>query len=55
MLLNELINVVGDEQLNQRFEAIYFVNSKGAVKNLIDLAHDLSLIKDIQTQSKKIN
>lgn len=38
-----------DEQIKKRFEETYFVDTNGAVANLIDLSHDLSVLKDLQT------
>ncbi|MEJ5245685.1 MAG: hypothetical protein WHV28_08265 [Bacteroidota bacterium] len=38
-----------DEQIKKRFEETYFVNTNGALANLIDLSHDLSVLKDLQS------
>ncbi len=38
-----------DEQIKKRFDETYFVDTNGAVANLIDLSHDLSILKDLQT------
>ncbi len=37
-----------------RFEEIYFMDTDGNFKNLIDLAHDLHILKKLQTDLKKI-
>jgi hypothetical protein len=42
-----------DKDIQTRFDTIYFQISAGSVKNLIDLSHDLSKIKDLQTKSRK--
>lgn len=38
-----------DEELKKRFDDIYLQLTGGAVKNLIDLSHDLAKFKDLQT------
>jgi len=34
--------------VNIKFDKVYFNSNIGAIRNLIDLAHDLSILKDIQ-------
>lgn len=57
--LNELriqLNRISDYALEEtisRFEKIYLPDSEGALRNLLDLAHDLSILKDIQNLSKE--
>lgn len=38
-----------DDDLKKRFDDIYLQLTRGAVKNLIDLGHDLAKFKDLQT------
>jgi hypothetical protein len=42
-----LMNAADDETL-QRFDDIYFGMTQGVLRNLVDLSHDLSKIKDLQ-------
>jgi hypothetical protein len=37
----------------KRFDDIYFPETRGALKNLVDLAHDLGKFKDLQSDSKR--
>lgn len=41
-----------DEDLQKRFDDVYFQLTRGCVKNLIDLAHDLSKFKELQSLSR---
>jgi hypothetical protein len=41
-----------DDKEKLRFENIYLQNSSGALKNLLDLAHDLSEFKMVQSMIK---
>ncbi len=41
-----------DSEINKRFETTYLNDSRGAVLNLIDLAHDLTILKNIQSDSR---
>lgn len=52
-LLTNLLIQSDDQELQERFDTIYFVITQGAVKNLTDLSHDLAILKEIQTHSKK--
>ncbi len=56
-LLNSLREIIDSAEVEyvKRFQNIYFQNTDGAIRNLIDLAHDFSAFKDIQNQSKKIS
>ena len=49
--LKELIEN-GDEPSKLRFEEIYLRDNNGSVNNLIDLAHDLSELKEVQITLK---
>lgn len=42
-----------DNDSKKRFDEIYFPETSGALKNLIDLGHDLSAFKDIQSRSRR--
>lgn len=42
-----------DSELIERFEVTYFGLTRGCVLNLIDLAHDLSLFKEMQIHNKE--
>ncbi len=37
-----------DDETLKRFDDIYFGMSQGVIRNLVDLGHDLSRIKDLQ-------
>ncbi len=53
-LLNEfrelLADIIGDseDEVIKRYDDIYFGMTQGVIKNLVDLAHDLSAIKNLQ-------
>lgn len=53
-LLNEFREYLGkimeysDDESLLRFDTIYFGMTQGVMRNLVDLAHDLSCIKDLQ-------
>lgn len=49
----EKIIEYADKELQIRFENIYFQISTGSFKNIIDLSHDLSKIKDLQSKNRK--
>lgn len=42
------------EGLEKRFEEIYFVQTQGALKNIIDLSFDLKMFKELQNQNKRM-
>jgi len=42
-----LMNSADDETL-KRFDEVYFGMTQGVLRNLVDLSHDLSKIKDLQ-------
>ncbi|NQW30871.1 MAG: hypothetical protein HQ472_10210 [Ignavibacteria bacterium] len=46
-LLAEVINDSEDE-IVQRYDDIYFGMTQGVIRNLVDLAHDLAAIKNLQ-------
>lgn len=50
-LLNELLDANPDID-RKRFNDIYFADSVGAFKNLVDLAHDLAKLKELQITMK---
>lgn len=39
-----------DDETLKRFDDVYFGMTNGVVRNLVDLAHDLSSIKDLQIE-----
>lgn len=49
------ISEFADFELKSRFEDVYLARTRGAVKNLIDLAHDLAKFKDLQTELRQRN
>lgn len=51
MMLKAVITEA-DEDISERFDDIYFQKTKGAVLNLIDLAHDLAELKKVQQKFK---
>jgi len=54
--INLLVDIVGyieDVSVKKRFEEIYFQSTDGTLKNMIDLAHDFSILKDIQNNLKR--
>ena len=42
-----------DEKLIERFDNTYFQLTRGCVLNLIDLAHDFAIFKEMQTSNKE--
>jgi len=42
-----------DEDTLQRFDDIYLSMNSGVIRNLTDLAHDLSLFKELQNEMKR--
>ncbi len=54
--MKEIITEVirnADDDSNKRFEDVYLADTKGTLKNLIDLSFDLSMFKELQNQLKK--
>jgi hypothetical protein len=49
--LTELISNAEPES-KKRFNALYFPNEQGAFRNLIDLAYDISKLKEVQNTLK---
>jgi hypothetical protein len=51
---NYLMELTGDSDAvsHKRFNDIYYPNEQGAFRNLIDLAHDLSKLKEVQNTIK---
>ncbi|MBS1913221.1 MAG: hypothetical protein JST22_14630 [Bacteroidetes bacterium] len=41
-----------DEEHIQRFEIHYYAATQGSLRNLIDLAHDLGVLKSVQNERK---
>lgn len=41
-----------DDSTYQRFEEIYFGMTQGVIRNIVDLAHDLSVVKKVQNDQK---
>ncbi len=56
-MLNPIREIIifSDKQTKERFDRIYFAETDGAIKNIIDLAHDFSTFKDLQNQNKRIS
>jgi hypothetical protein len=42
------IIIYADEETNSRFQEVYLKESGGALKNIIDLSHDLAELKNVQ-------
>ncbi|MFA7626307.1 MAG: hypothetical protein WCZ17_04600 [Candidatus Kapaibacterium sp.] len=54
--ITEHIKVIcnyADDEIKNRFEDIYLPVTKGGFLNLIDLAHDLSYFKELQTDTRR--
>ncbi len=54
--LKELIAkalVEAEEEVVERFETTYYGMTQGALRNLIDLAHDLNVAKSVQNDQRK--
>ena len=53
--LSELLKALSfyDEDLSKRFSEVYYVHSSGSVLNLIDLAHDIAELKQLQNRMKE--
>lgn len=47
----DLLTPVDDTTYN-RFEEIYFGMTQGVIRNIVDLSHDLSVVKKVQNQQK---
>ncbi|MBM2816184.1 MAG: hypothetical protein HW421_2946 [Ignavibacteria bacterium] len=54
-LLVQISQESEDEAVRDRFEKIYLNDSSGARSNAIDLSFDLTILKDVQTQMRKMN
>ena len=50
--ISELIDSMDDFN-RERFDTVYFAEGQGAYMNLIDLAHDLSKLKEVQNTLKR--
>lgn len=50
--LVQIVEDTGESEIIQRFDDIYFQFTSGCVKNLIDLAHDFAIIKDLQNRGR---
>ena len=42
-----------NEEIRQRFATVYFAGTDGSTRNLVDLAHDLSALRDVQLELKR--
>jgi hypothetical protein len=51
--LHTILSYTGENQTIKRFHDIYFQMTKGCVLNMLDLAHDFSVFKHLQTKSKR--
>ncbi len=49
--LATLVNHLDDEAL-KRYDDVYFGMTQGVVRNLVDLAHDLAKVKDLQNERR---
>ncbi|HVZ38768.1 MAG TPA: hypothetical protein VHI13_05795 [Candidatus Kapabacteria bacterium] len=51
---DRLANLLADaaEEHIQRFEIHYYASTQGSLRNLIDLAHDLGVLKSVQNERK---
>lgn len=47
------ISSFGDDEIQKRFNDIYLQLTRGSVKNLIDLGHDLAKFKDLQSDLRQ--
>lgn len=47
----QLVNHLDDESL-KRFDDVYFGMTQGVIRNLVDLAHDLAKVKDLQNEHR---
>jgi len=53
--LREVLAVVlidADQEQVERFESQYYAVTQGSLRNLIDLAHDLGVLKSVQNERK---
>jgi hypothetical protein len=48
----KLVSEKADKEINERFSEVYLPMTAGAFRNLIDLAHDLAELKNIQITLK---
>jgi len=46
-----LVNHLDDEHL-KRFDDVYFGMTQGVVRNVVDIAHDLAKVKDLQNERR---
>jgi len=46
------VMVDADEEQVKRFETLYYQATQGSLRNLIDLAHDLGVLKGVQNERK---
>lgn len=51
--VQEIAEGLEDEGLQKRLQETYFELTRGCVLNLIDLAHDFALFKQMQTSNKE--
>lgn len=42
-----------DEEVVTRFNETYYAMTQGSLRNLVDLAHDLGVLKGVQNESKR--
>ncbi len=52
-LVAQILLGTEDEEVLDRFEMTYYGITQGALRNLIDLAHDLNVAKGLQNDQKK--
>lgn len=51
-LLADLSAIAASPETKTRFNDVYFGNTQGTLRNLVDLAHDLAVLKNMQNTSK---
>ncbi len=51
--IQTISNQLDDNKLVERFDTTYFQLTRGSVLNLIDLAHDFAIFKEMQTSNKE--
>jgi hypothetical protein len=46
------VMVEADEEHVERFNTVYYAATHGSLRNVIDLAHDLGILKNVQNEKK---
>ena len=50
--MQEMLSYADDDDI-KRFNDIYMPATRGALKNIVDLSHDLARLKDLQVDSQR--